>query len=120
MKRSPARRLAGGSPRRTGGPGASPAPPASGWWKPERSLISVDLPLPSCPRSAWTSAGPTSKSTPSRARWPTNVFERLRTCSTSGSAHSPELLELVLEARGANVGATLELGDVVLGDQQLR
>jgi len=46
--------------------------PSSGWWKPESTLISVDLPAPFWPIRQCTSPARTSRSTPSRARTPGN------------------------------------------------
>src|SRR5580658_11053675 len=48
--------------------------PASAGSAPARIFISVDLPAPFSPTSAWTSAAVTSKLTPSSARTPGNVF----------------------------------------------
>ena len=52
--------------------------PASGRSTPVRTLMSVDLPAPFSPTSAWISPAARSKSTPSRAWTPGKAFEMPR------------------------------------------
>src|SRR5215831_9336898 len=51
-------------------------PPGSAWYTPARILMSVDLPEPFPPTSAWISPGCTARSTSTSARVPTNVLLR--------------------------------------------
>src|SRR3990170_2621851 len=69
----PRRIAASGFPSRISSPCQEIVPP-SGWWAPARTLMSVDLPAPFWPSSAWTSPDRTSRSTPSRARTPGNTL----------------------------------------------
>ena len=55
--------------------------PASGRCAPASTLISVDLPAPFCPSRQCTSPARTSRSTPSSARTPGNVFTMPRISS---------------------------------------
>src|SRR4051812_48736752 len=103
MKRMPAACTPSGSPKRSSRPSRVAGPePGSGVWKPERTLIRVDLPDPLCPTSAWTSPAPTSKSTPDSARCPGKVLEiEWSSSRATGLADAPELLELFFVAFGA-------------------
>ena len=56
--------------------------PASGAWMPVSTLMSVDLPAPFSPRSAWISPERTESRAPSRACTPSKRF----TMSTASSA----------------------------------
>src|SRR3954465_14369679 len=56
--------------------------PASGRWTPVRTLMSVDLPAPFWPITAWTSPGKRRKSTPRSAWTPEKRFEIPCTSST--------------------------------------
>src|SRR5690606_31837408 len=56
---------------------------------PVRHLISVDLPAPFSPRSAWISPARRSKSTPSSARVPGNTLVSDRTVSSVTPDPSP-------------------------------
>ena len=75
-KRRPRRRASSAELTSSGSPSTSTRLPGSGSWKPERTLIRVDLPDPFSPTRAWISALPISKETSFRARCPGNVFER--------------------------------------------
>src|SRR5438034_11120619 len=48
--------------------------PASGWWAPAMTLISVDLPAPFSPTKAWTSPARRSNDTPLSAWTPANAL----------------------------------------------
>ena len=56
--------------------------PWSGRWMPVRILISVDLPAPFSPSSAWISPGRRTKSTSSRALTPGKLLDAPVTSST--------------------------------------
>ena len=58
-----------GSRRSTGSP-ANAIVPASGWIVPDATFMSVDLPAPFSPSSAWTSPGSTSSETSVSAATP--------------------------------------------------
>ena len=64
--------------------------------------MSVDLPEPFWPMSAWTSPGATSRETPSSALVPGNVFERFWTWSTG----------CTVGVGGAGVSAEIRLRNV--------
>src|SRR4051812_47073948 len=59
--------------------------PPSGRWTPVRTLISVDLPAPFWPITAWTSPGKRRKSTPESAWTPEKRFE-IPFISSTGTA----------------------------------
>ena len=63
--------------------------PGSGWWKPASTLISVDLPQPFWPTSAWISPARRSKSTLLSALVETKVLDRPRTVSTGSADPTP-------------------------------
>src|SRR4026208_177672 len=80
--------------------------PSSGRYSPARMFISVLLPAPFSPRSAWISPGRTSKSTPSLARTPGKVFE-IQTASMAGGR--------VAAAGGSDAGSGLTSSGVSAG-----
>ena len=63
--------------------------PGSGAWKPARVLISVDLPDPFCPTSAWISPGRMSSAAAISARVAPNVFDRPVMRSAGGAGPVP-------------------------------
>src|SRR5258706_262324 len=67
MQAIPSLCAAAGVRWRTGSPAISIVP-ASGWWAPVMSLMSVDLPAPFSPSNAWTSPWRKSNETPLSAR----------------------------------------------------
>ena len=71
MVAMPSSSAATGSGMVTGSPCHTISPP-SGWYAPERILMSVDLPAPFWPSTQCTSPARTSRSTPLRALTPAN------------------------------------------------
>ena len=74
MQTMPARVASDGFAKATGRP-ARRSSPVSGARTPAMILISVDLPAPFSPRTAWIVPRRQAKSTPSRARTPAKCFE---------------------------------------------
>src|ERR1041384_4715540 len=74
--------------------------PASGVWMPVSTLISVDLPAPFSPTSAWISPRSSEKFTSSRARTPAKVLVKPATSITGPADGSVGIGELLLGVRG--------------------
>ena len=70
MQTMPAALASAGVRKLTGVPLRGTCSPASGWTTPAMILISVDLPAPFSPSTAWMRAGSQAKSTSSSARTP--------------------------------------------------
>ena len=69
MQTMPAALAEAGSGKRTGLPSTDMVP-SSGWTTPDMILISVDLPAPFSPSTAWIDPSAQEKSTPSSAVTP--------------------------------------------------
>src|SRR6185295_4649911 len=78
----PTLRASAGEAKRTATPSTRTSPP-SGWTAPARIFMSVDLPAPFSPTTAWTMPGAMARSTPVRA-WIPPYASRRSTTSTAG------------------------------------
>src|SRR3954470_21874938 len=92
--------------------------PPSGWWKPESTLISVDLPAPFWPSRQCTSPGRTSRSTPSRARTPGNDLV-MPFMVSSGVSGAESAMAVPLAAGAGRFQGRAEQG-AVLGEETER
>src|SRR6201996_7153173 len=106
---------ADGEPISTGWP-STRISPSSGLYRPYRTDISVDLPAPFSPSSAWTSPGITSKSTRSLATTEPNFFVIPLSSSAGGvdgvtAGYDRRSGLLVLDDRRGLDLAGLHLGD---------
>src|SRR5438876_11795922 len=84
--------------------------PASGVSAPVMILISVDLPAPFSPTSAWTSPAASAKETPFSARTPANDFERE---AASRRGNGTDDTGRRVEISGGPEGRPLPVGDGV-------
>lgn len=90
--------------RKVCGAPANSTVPSSGWWTPDTTFMSVDLPAPFSPTTACTSPGRTWRSTPSSTRTPRNDLPMPRRAS-SGDGSRPDIVETSAFASSGRITA---------------
>ena len=88
MQTMPARLAAAGSAKVDGAAVEAPCVPSSGWTTPAMILISVDLPAPFSPRTAWIGAAPAGEVDVAPARARRHSAWRRRCSDRKGAAAS--------------------------------